>query len=619
MNLLQLKQISVSFGGAPLLNGANLVITANERIGLVGRNGAGKSTLLKIIRGTLEAESGEYLPQQGLKVGKLIQEVPHNIRSDIRSVIAMGHPTFGKALSNFYSDETNGNFLQEITGLEAWDADQQVKKLCSRFNLEPEQDFSSLSGGMKRRVLLAQALVTEPELLLLDEPTNHLDIDTIIWLENLLLNTSVALIIVSHDRSFINKLSTRIIEIDRGKITSWPGNFNAYLSGKAKALEDEEKHNAEFDKRLAKEETWIRQGIKARRTRNEGRVRALKKMRNERQARREQQGKASFSMNQADKSGKLVVEAIDIHFSFEDHTIIDKFSTTIMRGDKVGIVGPNGCGKSTLIKILTEQLKPSSGEVRFGTRLETAYLDQHRSEINDDMNVLDNISGGLSEITINGKSKHIMSYVQDFLFSPERARSPARILSGGERNRLMLAKLFTKPFNLLILDEPTNDLDYETLELLEQLLVDYNGTLLLVSHDREFLNNVVSSTIAFEGNGQVHEYIGGYDDWQHQRRQQADNQKKEIADAQNATTSTTNNKAEKTAKKLSYNQQRELNQLPQKVEQLEASLEQLQQKMGDPDFYKQDTDKITEAGNQLKQLETKLAEAYKRWEELEDS
>lgn len=619
MSLLQLKNISVSFGGAPVLDGADLIIKANERIGLVGRNGAGKSTLLKLIQGRIDAEGGDYLPQQGLKIGKLIQEVPENIDSDIRSVIAMGHPDFGKALADFYIDESNADYQEKINQLEAWPTDQQVKKLCSRFNLEGKQEFNSLSGGMKRRALLAQALVTEPELLLLDEPTNHLDIDTIIWLENLLLNINIALIIVSHDRSFINSLCTRIIEIDRGKITSWPGNFSDYLKGKTKALEEEEKHNAEFDKKLAKEEAWIRQGIKARRTRNEGRVRALKKMRNERKARREQQGKADFKLNQADKSGKLVVEATDIHFAYPDRTIIERFSTTIMRGDKVGIIGPNGCGKSTLIKILTEQIKPTSGHVRYGTRLQSAYLDQHRSEINDDMSVLDNISGGRSEITINGQSKHIMSYVQDFLFSPERARSPARILSGGERNRLMLAKLFTRAFNLLILDEPTNDLDYETLELLEQLLVDYEGTLLLVSHDREFLNNVVTSTIAFEGNGQVFEYIGGYDDWQRQRRQAEKENKAEKTGAKNINTQEATKANAQNKKKLSYNQQRELEQLPKKIEQLENDIEQLQQEMGNPDFYKQEQDKITETSNQLKQLETELTTSYQRWEELEDA
>jgi len=613
MSLITLKNVNVSFGADAILDHANLIIEPNERIGLIGRNGAGKSTLLKLIDAEIVPDEGEVITQQGTIVGRLVQEVPTDLDYDIRSVVALGDNERGPTLAQFYVEGDQDHALQQqLNEQDAWTLDRQVKTLCSKFNLEADTAFKQLSGGMKRRVLMAQALVREPDILLLDEPTNHLDIDTILWLENLLMSLNVTLIIVSHDRSFIDKLCTRIIELDRGLITSYPGNFQTYLTTKAKALEDEDKHNAKFDKRLAQEEVWIRQGIQARRTRNEGRVRALKKMREERRQRRERQGTASINLNQGGKSGKIVIEADNLHISFDDRVVIEDFSCTILRGDKIGIIGPNGCGKSTLIKILTGENTAQSGKIKIGTNLKVAYLDQHRSAIRDDLSVQDNVSGN-TEITINGQSKHIMGYLQDFLFSPARARAPAAKLSGGERNRLMLAKLFTQPFNFLVLDEPTNDLDYETLELLEQLLMDYSGTLLLVSHDRTFLNNVVTSTIAFEGNGKVYEYIGGYQDWLRQKREDAKAEQNNTKEKELSKTAP----AKKPAKKLSYNLQRELDQLPQKISDLETNIEELTQKMAQPEFYQQNTSTVAEVGNQLKSLQEELEVCFTRWEELE--
>jgi len=621
VSLISLNNVSISFGADAILDQANLIIEPGERLGLIGRNGAGKSTLLKLIDSNILPDEGELVRNQGLVTGRLIQEVPNDLDYDIQSVIALGDDARGQYLANYYlNGENDLDAQQQLNENDGWTLDRDVKTLCSKFDLEPSMAFAQLSGGMKRRVLMARALVKSPDILLLDEPTNHLDIDTILWLENLLLGLRTTLVIVSHDRSFIDKLCTKIIELDRGRITSYPGNFQAYVKQKAKALEEEDRHNAKFDKKLAQEEVWIRQGIQARRTRNEGRVRALKKMRDERRQRRERQGTANINLNQGGKSGKIVIEGESLHASFDGNVIIQDFSCRILRGDKIGIIGPNGCGKSTLIKILTGENQPHKGKIKIGTNLEIAYLDQHRSAIRDDLSVQDNVSGN-TEITINGQSKHIMGYLQDFLFSPSRARAPAAKLSGGERNRLMLAKLFTQPFNFLVLDEPTNDLDYETLELLEQLLMDYSGTLLLVSHDRTFLNNVVTSTIAFEGNGQVHEYIGGYDDWLRQKREQAtdsvdaaNHQAKEGKEPE--TTNTAKPKTTNT-KKLSYKLQRELDQLPQKIDALETKIAELTETMSSSEFYQQNTDVVSATGNELKQLQEELDACFVRWEELE--
>ena len=618
MALISFNNVSIAFGADPILDQAKLIIEPGERIGLIGRNGAGKSTLLKLIDETHLPDDGEVIRQQHLICGRLIQEVPNSLNLNVRSVIAQGDVQKGDALVELYTVTENQTSTQsELQDEDVWALDRQVQTLCSKFQLQANAEFNVLSGGMKRRVLLARALVSEPNLLLLDEPTNHLDIDTILWLEKVLLNLKIAMVIVSHDRAFIDKLCTRIVEIDRGLISSYPGNHKQYLSSKAKALEEEQRHNAKFDKKLAQEEVWIRQGIQARRTRNEGRVRALKKMRNERQQRRERQGSASIKLNSADKSGKIVIEAKDINIQFDGNTLVNTFSCRILRGDKIGIIGPNGCGKSSLIKVLTGETQPNSGDVKVGTNLEVAYLDQHRSAIRDDLSVQDNVSGN-NEIEINGQRKHIMGYLQDFLFSPARARAPAAKLSGGERNRLMLAKLFTQPFNFLVLDEPTNDLDYETLELLEQLLMDFDGTLLLVSHDRAFLDNVVTSTFVFEGDAQLHEYIGGYQDWLRQGRHQNNSKQvksKSKSDASDKNSGTTSSK--KTAKKLSYNLQRELDALPKSIDRLETEIQALSEQMAAADFYQQAPELITEVGNQVKQLQAELDACFARWEELE--
>lgn len=626
MALLSLKNVSISFGTDPLLDHVSMVIEAGERIGLIGRNGAGKSTLLKLLDGELSPDEGEVVAEQGLVVGRLVQEVPTTLGLTVKQVIAQGNAEAGGVLCEYYALE-GSEALEKVqaraTELHAWDLDKRVKTLCSRFTLDAEAAFDDLSGGLKRRVLIARALVDDPQLLLLDEPTNHLDIDTIIWLEELLKSLSIALVIISHDRAFIDALCDRIIEIDRGLITSWPGSFKQYLTGKAKALEEEERHNAKFDKKLAQEEVWIRQGIQARRTRNEGRVRALKKMREERRQRREQQGRAQVKLNEAGKSGRLVAELKDVSHSFAERTVIRELSCRIQRGDKVGIIGPNGCGKSTLVKIITGELAPDAGQVRLGTNLQVAYLDQHRQAIRDDLSVQDNVSGE-TQITINGESKHIMGYLQDFLFSPARARAPAAKLSGGERNRLMLAKLFTQPFNLLVMDEPTNDLDYETLELLEQLLMDYTGTLILVSHDRAFLNNVVGSTIAFEGEGAVYEYIGGYDDWLRQRRSVASespgNRAADVAELNQPTPASNGERgpAQKpAAKKLSYKLQRELDALPNKIEELETAIGKMQEAMLEPAFFQQENTVVAAHSAELKRLEGELEMAFERWAELD--
>ena len=617
MALIRLKNLSLSFGDQPLLDQVNFSIDEKERIALVGRNGAGKSTLLKLLERKIEPDNGEILFHDGLVIRKLRQEIPNELSGDIQSIIAQGNEICGVLLTEYYqliqqALEIPSSLHDQLNENNAWAIDQRVKTLLSKFELNATIEFSNLSGGLKRRVLLAQSLLAEPDVLLLDEPTNHLDIATIEWVEKLLLGLKSTLLIVSHDRSFINTLATKIIDLDRGQLTSWPGNFSDYLAGKEKALEDEANQQKAFDRKLAQEEVWIRKGIQARRTRNEGRVRALKKMRQQRSQRRMVTQSAGFDLNQAISSGQLVAEVINLTYSVNpEKSIIKDLSTTILRGDKIGIIGPNGCGKSTLIKLLTGELSTSNGTIKLGTRLEPAYLDQQRSTIRDNRSLIDNIAEGRSEVNINGKSVHIMSYIQDFLFSPDRARTPASALSGGERNRLTLAKLFTKPFNLLILDEPTNDLDIDTLELLEQKLVDYTGTLLLVSHDRTFLNNIVTSTLVFEGDGRVNEYVGGYDDWLRQRKE--DN-------TQNQKSQTRKHKpkqATEKPKKLSYKDKRELELLPDKIEQLETELEKLQTELSDPDFYQQDNAIISQTSNRLSLVQTDLEAAYQRWEELE--
>ncbi|NOY73867.1 MAG: ATP-binding cassette domain-containing protein [Gammaproteobacteria bacterium] len=627
MSLLTLRAVNVSFGGPAILQSIDLRIEPRERICLVGRNGEGKSTLMKVLLADLAVDGGEVVTRQGLKIAQLEQDVPDSLNGSVFDVVARGDEQ-GQLLVEYYAlnevrehDDTDLRRMeylyQEIDTHNGWLVQQRIDTVLSKLQLSPEDQFSALSGGQKRRVLLARALVVEPDLLLLDEPTNHLDMASITWLEEFLLSYRGTVLFITHDRTLLKKLATRIIELDRGHLTSWPGNYDAYLQGKEALLDAEKKQNANFDKKLAQEEVWVRQGIKARRTRNEGRVRALQKMRRERQGRRERSRQANIQTQKGNESGKIVIEAKNVSYAYDDQIIIDSFSTVILRGDKVGLIGPNGAGKSTLLKIFLDQLVPQKGSIRLGTHIEVAFFDQHRAQLNKEQSVLDNVSGGRDFITVNGQSKHIIGYLQDFLFSPDRARTPVKALSGGERNRLLLAKLFTKPANLLVMDEPTNDLDVETLELLEQLLVDYNGTVLLVSHDRSFLNNVVTSSLVFEGSeGQVNEYVGGYDDWLRQRPTQKSGEKTTPLierEVKAASVIDIRNK-----KKLSYKDQRELDHLPKKIEQLEVEQEQINAQMLLPDFYQQSHNMVDEVNQRLAEVSKVLEKAYARWEELDN-
>ncbi len=622
MPLLTLRDIQLSYGQQPLLDHVNLSIDTGERLCLIGRNGAGKSTLMKVIAEEIQADDGQIEKTQGLSVARLEQEVPDDQEHSVHFMVAEGLGEQGALLSEHAElvhhlgdgdDKVLARFEElssEIEARGAWQLSQRVDTVLSKLNLDGDMSFAGLSGGMKRRVLLARALVQDPDILLLDEPTNHLDMESIQWLEEFLKNVGTTLVFISHDRAFIRSLATRIIELDRGKLTSWPGSYEKYLSGKQAALDAEERANAEFDKKLSQEEKWIRQGIKARRTRNEGRVRALKAMRDEFSQRRSRTGTASLTIQSSDNSGKIVVEADSISYAVGGKQIVRDFSVALMRGDRVGILGPNGCGKSTLIRLLLDKLTPDSGTVKQGTQLQVAYFDQLRDTLDEEKSVIDNVAEGSDVINLNGQSKHVIGYLQDFLFDPARVRQPVKSLSGGERNRLLLAKLFTKPFNLLVLDEPTNDLDAETLELLEEQLINYQGTLLLVSHDREFIDNVVTSTLVFEHGG-LNNYVGGYQDWLRQRpepkREKAVKAAKQVM-------------AEKPAaprKKRSYKDQRELEELPARIEQLETDLDAVQTRMSDPDFYKGDAAQISAAQTQQSELEQQLAEAFARWDELD--
>ncbi len=624
MALVRLRDIHLGFGGPPLLDGVELELEAGERVCLVGRNGCGKSTLLKLLAGELQADDGELAFRQGARVARLGQEVPHDIHGSVFEVTASGEQALGARLVEFErlsarlaeGDESAMEPLAEIQQqLEhegGWELRQRVETVLSRMELDPTAAFESLSGGMKRRVLLARALVGEPDLLLLDEPTNHLDIAGIEWLEQFLINFRGALLFITHDRAFLRALATRIAELDRGRLTSWPGDYDNFLRRRQEVREAEEKQNALFDKKLAQEEVWIRQGIKARRTRNEGRVRALKALREERRERRELGGAARIGVQEAERSGKLVVEVEHLAHRWGERPLINDFSTTILRGDKLGLIGPNGVGKSTLLKLLLGQLEPQAGRVKLGTKLEVAYFDQHRAQLEEEQSIRDNVSQGRDRISINGVDRHIVSYLQDFLFPPDRLNTPVKALSGGERNRLLLAKLFSKPANVLVLDEPTNDLDVETLELLESLLVEFEGTVLLVSHDRAFLNNVVTSCLAFEGEGVVNEYVGGYDDWLRQRPSVS------AASVVAKPKPKPEEKPKPAAKrKLSYKDQRELDELPRRIEVLEEEQAALHARLADPAFYQQAGEAVAEVNARLKALEAELEQAYERWEALE--
>jgi ATP-binding cassette subfamily F protein uup len=620
--LITLRDITVSFSAAPLLDHVNLQIDRSERIALIGRNGMGKSTLMKLIAGEIKADDGEITYETGCKIARLEQEVPLNTAGTIYSVVAEGLGKIGRLLARYevlsqqLDDESLfaefSDIQHEIDNQHAWGLQQTIAKTLSLLNLDGSREFAALSGGMKRRVLLGRALVQEPDVLLLDEPTNHLDIESILWLESFLLNYSATLIFITHDRAFLQKLANRIVELDRGQLTDFPGDYATYLIRKQEMLETEAKHNALFDKRLAQEEVWIRQGIKARRTRNEGRVRALKKLREERSQRREVTGNVNLEISMADRSGNLVLEAKHINQSYNGVTLINDFSTTIFRGDKIGIIGPNGCGKSTLLNILLGHNKPESGSVRFGMNLSIAYFDQLRLQLDPEKTVSENVVEGTDNIVINGKSRHIVSYLQDFLFSPQRARSPVKALSGGERNRLLLAKLFTKPANVIVMDEPTNDLDLETLELLEELLIDYPATLLLVSHDREFINRVVTSTIVFEGNGKLNEYVGGYDDWQRQTASASTStqQKPKAATAEAPSAK----KADKP--KLSFAEQHEFKEIEKNIAVLEQQQAQMHEKLGSAEFYQQSATEQLQQQQKLKAIQTELEKLLRRWEQL---
>lgn len=637
MALLNLSNAYLGFGDFPLLDHTELHIEPNERVCLVGRNGAGKSTLMKVLAGEVQLDDGKLIFEKDIIVTRLEQDPPRHIQETVFEYVAEGiahlsdllkqyHHISQQMLTN-YSDELLAKLSQVQAQLEhnnGWQFENRIQDTLKLLELDPDKKLCELSGGWVRRAALARALVADPDILLLDEPTNHLDVEAITWLEDLLLNFKGSIIFISHDRSFIRKMATRIVDLDRGKLVSYPGNYDLYLETKAEDLRVEALQNELFDKKLAQEEVWIRQGIKARRTRNEGRVRALKKLREERRNRREVQGKAKIQLDTTARSGKIVFEIEHASYEVEGKTLLKDFSATIQRGDKIALVGPNGCGKTTFIKLLLGELQPTSGTIRCGTKLDVAYFDQYRAELDLEKTVMDNVADGKQDIEVNGVKRHVLGYLQDFLFPPKRAMTPVKALSGGERNRLLLAKLLLKPNNLLILDEPTNDLDVETLELLEELLADYQGTLLIVSHDRQFIDNTVEECFFFEGNGVLNQYIGGYFDAKQQQENyhasqavQSQNQKKneplvsELVKQERP-------KAETKKVKLSYKEQRELEELPAKMEALEADIEALQTEVNSADFFSKEIAYTQEKLQALAEKEAELEQAFERWEMLEN-
>jgi ATP-binding cassette subfamily F protein uup len=630
MSLITLQNVDYSVGGPLLLEHVDFTIEPGERVALIGRNGAGKSTLLKLLADDLKPDDGEIRVEGGRRVARLEQEVPVGAGGAVFDVVAEGLAEVGAHLAQFHhlihADPVDTDALTRVQTLieeaNGWSLDQRVGEVLERLGLDGEAVFARLSGGMKRRVLLARALVSAPDLLLLDEPTNHLDIAAIDWLEGFLKSWQGALVFVTHDRRFLRSLATRIVEIERGQLTSWPGDWANYQRRREERLNAEAQENARFDKMLAQEEVWIRQGIKARRTRDEGRVRRLEAMRHERAARRELTGNVRMETAQANASGKKVIEARDVSFThgkdaqgeLAGTVIVRDFSTVILRGDRIGLIGPNGSGKTTLLKLLLGELQPDSGEVRQGTQLQVAYFDQYRATLREDWNAVENVAEGRDFIEIGGRRKHVLGYLQDFLFTPERARAPITRLSGGERNRLLLARLFAQPSNLLVMDEPTNDLDVETLELLEELLGEYSGTLLLVSHDRDFLDNVVTSTLVMQDGapGHVGEYVGGYTDWLRQRSPQATAQAKKTSLSSQPAPAPPEPK-----RKRSYKHVRELEQLPAKIELLENEVAQLTARMNEPAFYQRDSAAITAHNERLARAQAELDAAYARWSELE--
>ncbi|QJR82617.1 ABC transporter ATP-binding protein [Alteromonas pelagimontana] len=634
MSVLQLKGITVIYGSPPLLDGVELVVQPRERVCLVGRNGSGKSTLMKVIAGDIIADDGQRIIDSTTVIARLEQDPPQTTDISLFDYVAEGLADVGEVLKQYShqlkivaEDPSEANLmrmqnLQEVLdSRDAWQFEQQIEQVLTMLKLEPDISLSSLSGGWRRKAALARALVRSPDLLLLDEPTNHLDIEMIRWLEQSLSNYKGAIVFVSHDRAFIRKMATRIVDLDRGKLTSYPGNYETYLEKKQQDLEVEATQNAEFDRKLAQEEVWIRQGIKARRTRNEGRVRALKKLREERRARRSTQGNAVVNQHQGQRSGKVVFEVSDLHYQIEGKPIVNHLNLHVLRGDKLALIGPNGSGKTTLIKLLLGELEPVSGNVKRGTNLEVAYFDQHRHGLDLNQTVIDAVGDGKRDLEVNGQPRHVISYLQDYLFSPERVNAPVKSLSGGEKNRLMLAKLMLKPSNVLVLDEPTNDLDVETLEMLETLLAEYAGTVLLVSHDREFVDNVANSCVVFEGEGEIREFVGGYSDIEQWYKSQP--AQKETVDntAKNETKAQTESPSQKPspgkAKKLSYKDQRELEALPGDIERLETKLATCQEIINDPDFFKKDSKATADTLAKLDDIEAELSQKYARWDELE--
>ncbi|MEZ8647726.1 ABC transporter ATP-binding protein [Vibrio splendidus] len=632
MALLTIHNGQLAFGDHPLLDGADFALQENERVCLVGRNGAGKSTLMKILSGNIIMDDGKMQITQDVVVSRLEQDPPRNEQGSVYEYVSGGLAEVGELLKEYHNlldviaedpSEKNLNRLtrvqEKLDHANAWRFEDRVSNVLAALKLTANTKLTELSGGWQRKAALARALVCDPDVLLLDEPTNHLDVATIEWLEAFLKDFRGSIIFISHDRAFIKSMATRIVDLDRGKLSSFPGDYDNYLLEKEEALRVEEMQNAEFDKKLAQEEVWIRQGIKARRTRNEGRVRALKKLREERQDRREVQGKANIQIDTSARSGKIVFEAENLNFAFEGKEIVTDFSFNIMRGDRIALIGPNGCGKSTVLKLLLDQLKPDSGRLHCGTKLEVAYFDQYREILDPEKSVIDNLADGKQEVTVGGRERHALSYLQDFLFSPKRARTPVKALSGGEKNRLLLARIFLKSNNLLILDEPTNDLDIETLELLEDLLANYEGTLLLVSHDRQFVDNTVMTSWIFEGDGVVEEFVGGYHDAQKQRAQALEYRQVEKP----AKTDKVVEETPKTApvkakpKKLSYKLQRELEALPMRLEELETKIETLQEEVNDPSFFSKPVEQTQPVLDKLSAAEQELEVAFERWEELE--
>ncbi|MCW4445399.1 ABC transporter ATP-binding protein [Vibrio splendidus] len=632
MALLTIHNGQLAFGDHPLLDGADFALQENERVCLVGRNGAGKSTLMKILSGNIIMDDGKMQITQDVVVSRLEQDPPRNEQGSVYEYVSGGLAEVGELLKEYHNlldviaedpSEKNLNRLtrvqEKLDHANAWRFEDRVSNVLAALKLTANTKLTELSGGWQRKAALARALVCDPDVLLLDEPTNHLDVATIEWLEAFLKDFRGSIIFISHDRAFIKSMATRIVDLDRGKLSSFPGDYDNYLLEKEEALRVEEMQNAEFDKKLAQEEVWIRQGIKARRTRNEGRVRALKKLREERQDRREVQGKANIQIDTSARSGKIVFEAENLNFAFEGKEIVTDFSFNIMRGDRIALIGPNGCGKSTVLKLLLDQLKPDSGRLHCGTKLEVAYFDQYREILDPEKSVIDNLADGKQEVTVGGRERHALSYLQDFLFSPKRARTPVKALSGGEKNRLLLARIFLKSNNLLILDEPTNDLDIETLELLEDLLANYEGTLLLVSHDRQFVDNTVMTSWIFEGDGVVEEFVGGYHDAQKQRAQALEYRQVEKP----AKTDKVVEETPKTApvkakpKKLSYKLQRELEALPMRLEELETQIETLQEEVNDPSFFSKSVEQTQPVLDKLSAVEQELEVAFERWEELE--